>query len=77
MIRRGTMDAMIDAVDAIAGRGDTHHRTVQTGPISTIHAVGRACVQRPGRHFVGMGVSGGEEGARHGPSMMVGGTGHS
>jgi 6-phosphogluconate dehydrogenase len=24
-----------------------------------------------------MGVSGGEEGARHGPSMMVGGTGHS
>ena len=27
--------------------------------------------------FVGMGVSGGEEGARHGPSMMVGGTDHS
>ena len=24
--------------------------------------------------FVGMGVSGGEEGARHGPSIMVGGT---
>ncbi len=24
--------------------------------------------------FVGMGVSGGAEGARHGPSMMVGGT---
>ena len=24
-----------------------------------------------------MGVSGGEEGARHGPSMMVGGTDHS
>jgi len=30
-----------------------------------------------GLHFVGMGVSGGEEGARHGPSMMVGGTDHS
>ncbi|SPJ28426.1 NADP-dependent phosphogluconate dehydrogenase [Falsiruegeria mediterranea] len=28
-------------------------------------------------HFVGMGVSGGEEGARHGPSMMVGGSDHS
>lgn len=26
-----------------------------------------------GIHFVGMGVSGGEEGARHGPSIMVGG----
>ncbi|KQT84037.1 NADP-dependent phosphogluconate dehydrogenase [Aurantimonas sp. Leaf443] len=26
-----------------------------------------------GVHFVGMGVSGGEEGARHGPSIMVGG----
>ena len=25
-------------------------------------------------HFVGMGVSGGEKGARHGPSMMVGGS---
>lgn len=27
-----------------------------------------------GVHFVGMGVSGGEEGARHGPSIMVGGS---
>jgi NAD binding domain of 6-phosphogluconate dehydrogenase len=26
-----------------------------------------------GMHFVGMGVSGGEEGARYGPSLMVGG----
>ena len=26
-----------------------------------------------GMHFVGMGVSGGEEGARHGPSLMPGG----
>ena len=29
-----------------------------------------------GLHWVGMGVSGGEHGARHGPSMMVGGTEH-
>ena len=29
---------------------------------------------RPGLTFIGMGVSGGEEGARHGPSIMVGGT---
>ncbi|ADO41983.1 6-phosphogluconate dehydrogenase [Ketogulonicigenium vulgare Y25] len=27
-----------------------------------------------GLHFVGMGVSGGESGARHGPSIMVGGS---
>ena len=27
-----------------------------------------------GLTFIGMGVSGGEEGARHGPSIMVGGT---
>lgn len=27
-------------------------------------------------HFVGMGVSGGEEGARHGPSLMPGGSQH-
>ncbi|WP_019994769.1 NADP-dependent phosphogluconate dehydrogenase [Aureimonas ureilytica] len=30
-------------------------------------------VKPTGIHFVGMGVSGGEEGARHGPSIMVGG----
>ncbi|MFG0320304.1 MAG: NADP-dependent phosphogluconate dehydrogenase [Planctomycetota bacterium JB042] len=29
-----------------------------------------------GFHFVGMGVSGGEEGARHGPSLMPGGSPH-
>ncbi|MES9896323.1 MAG: NAD(P)-binding domain-containing protein, partial [Candidatus Thiodiazotropha endolucinida] len=27
-----------------------------------------------GLHFVGVGISGGEEGARHGPSMMPGGS---
>ena len=32
-----------------------------------------AAVKDTGIHFVGMGVSGGEEGARHGPSIMVGG----
>ena len=29
---------------------------------------------RAGIHYLGMGVSGGEEGARHGPSLMPGGT---
>lgn len=31
-------------------------------------------VEAKGLTFIGMGVSGGEEGARHGPSIMVGGT---
>src|SRR5690606_36892110 len=33
-----------------------------------------AALKDAGLQFVGMGVSGGEEGARHGPSIMVGGT---
>jgi 6-phosphogluconate dehydrogenase len=33
-----------------------------------------ALVEARGLTFIGMGVSGGEEGARHGPSIMVGGT---
>ena len=34
-----------------------------------------ARVEAAGLRYLGIGVSGGEEGARHGPSMMVGGTG--
>jgi 6-phosphogluconate dehydrogenase len=34
-------------------------------------------LQDSGLTFIGMGVSGGEEGARHGPSIMVGGAGES
>jgi len=33
-----------------------------------------AALREQGLRFIGMGVSGGEEGARHGPSIMVGGT---
>lgn len=33
-----------------------------------------AALMAQGIDFIGMGVSGGEEGARHGPSIMVGGT---
>ncbi len=32
-----------------------------------------AALSAHGMHFIGMGVSGGEEGARHGPSLMPGG----
>ena len=34
----------------------------------------RKALASKGFGFIGMGVSGGEEGARHGPSIMVGGT---
>ncbi|MGQ0483959.1 MAG: NADP-dependent phosphogluconate dehydrogenase [Hyphomicrobiales bacterium] len=34
-------------------------------------------LQNSGLDFIGMGISGGEEGARHGPSIMVGGTAES
>merc|ERR1711871_789330 len=34
---------------------------------------GSAYLSEKGFHFLGCGVSGGEEGARHGPSMMPGG----
>lgn len=34
----------------------------------------RAEAEREGIHYLGVGVSGGEEGARHGPSIMVGGS---
>ena len=33
-------------------------------------------LKEQGLHFVGMGVSGGEEGALNGPSIMVGGSDH-
>ncbi len=33
-----------------------------------------AALQKKGIHFIGSGISGGEEGARHGPSIMPGGS---
>ncbi|WP_415404150.1 NADP-dependent phosphogluconate dehydrogenase [Tateyamaria sp. SN3-11] len=68
------MDAMIDAVRPLLAEGDT----VIDGGNADFNAT-RArndALDGTGVHFVGMGVSGGEEGARHGPSMMVGGSDH-
>jgi 6-phosphogluconate dehydrogenase len=50
-------DIMIDAGNA------NYHDTVRRD----------AALKDTGLRFIGMGVSGGEEGARHGPSIMVGG----
>ncbi|MGR3605599.1 NADP-dependent phosphogluconate dehydrogenase [Sulfitobacter sp.] len=69
------VDAMIDVVLPLLDDGDT----IIDGGNADFHDTRRrsAAFSGTGKHFVGMGVSGGAEGARHGPSMMVGGTAHS
>jgi len=56
---------LLDRDDMIidAGNSDFHDTILRTTELA-----------QHGLHFVGMGVSGGAEGARHGPSMMVGGS---
>lgn len=69
------MDAMIAAIRPFLEEGDT----LIDGGNADFNDTRRRSqdFEGTGFHFVGMGVSGGEEGARHGPSMMVGGTEHS
>ncbi|APE42613.1 phosphogluconate dehydrogenase (NADP(+)-dependent, decarboxylating) [Sulfitobacter alexandrii] len=69
------MDEMIARIAPLLEPGDT----IIDGGNADFHDTRRrsAALDAQGLHFVGMGVSGGEEGARHGPSMMVGGTDHS
>jgi 6-phosphogluconate dehydrogenase len=69
------MDAMIEAITPLLEEGDT----IIDGGNADFNATRRRsdAMVGTGLHFVGMGVSGGEDGARHGPSMMVGGTEHS
>ena len=69
------MDEMISRVAPLLDPGDT---IIDAGN-ADFHATRRRSAElaRRNLHFVGMGVSGGEQGARHGPSMMVGGSEHS
>lgn len=69
------MDAMIAAITPFLEDGDT----VIDGGNADFNMTRLRCaaMEGTGVHFVGMGVSGGAEGARNGPSMMVGGTTHS
>lgn len=69
------MDAMIEAVLPLLAEGDT----IIDGGNADFNDTRRRFkeLSGTGAHFVGMGVSGGAKGARHGPSMMVGGTQHS
>jgi 6-phosphogluconate dehydrogenase len=69
------MDMMIETVKPLLSEGDT----IIDGGNADFNETRRRSAELDGTglHFVGMGVSGGEDGARHGPSMMVGGTDHS
>ncbi|RFP91047.1 NADP-dependent phosphogluconate dehydrogenase [Rhodobacteraceae bacterium 63075] len=69
------MDAMIEVVAPLLEPGDT----IIDGGNANFNDTRRRAAALAGDdlHFVGMGVSGGEKGARHGPSIMVGGTAHS
>lgn len=69
------MDMMIETVTPLLAAGDT----IIDGGNANFHDTRRrsAWMAKHDLHFVGMGVSGGESGARNGPSMMVGGTAHS
>ena len=66
------MDAMIAQITPLLDKGDT----IIDGGNADFNDTRRrsAAMAGTGLHFVGMGVSGGEEGARNGPSMMVGAT---
>ena len=72
MVKAGSgVDSVIDQLlpllasgDVIIDGGNSHYRD---------SARRQAHLQATGLRFIGLGVSGGEEGARHGPSLMPGG----
>lgn len=68
----GPTDAMIDALADLMETGDI---IVDAGNAYYEDTIRREkAIRARGLHFVGCGVSGGEEGALKGPSMMPGGT---
>lgn len=72
MIRAGTaVDALLQQLTPLLSKGDI----VIDGGNSYYQDTERRCalLDDLGLRFVGCGISGGEEGARHGPSLMPGG----
>jgi 6-phosphogluconate dehydrogenase len=72
MVRAGkVVDAVIDSLLPLLERGDI----IIDGGNSKFTDTDRrvALLKEKGMHFIGSGVSGGEEGARHGPAIMPGG----
>ena len=73
MVKAGAgTDAVIDDLVPLLDEGDI---LVDAGNAHFTDTARREeALAEKGLHFVGMGVSGGEEGALHGPSIMVGGS---
>ena len=73
MVKAGpATDAVIDELASLMDPGDI---IVDCGNSNWRDTVRReAAIRERGLHFVGSGVSGGEEGALNGPSIMPGGT---
>lgn len=72
MIKAGdAVDQMIDQLVPLLERGDI----IIDGGNSHFPDTNRRCqtLKAKGIYFIGTGISGGEEGARHGPSIMPGG----
>jgi 6-phosphogluconate dehydrogenase len=65
------VDAVIDQLAPLLETGDIIVDGGNSLYTDTMERAGR--LGETGLHFVGCGISGGEEGARHGPSMMPGG----
>jgi 6-phosphogluconate dehydrogenase len=72
MVKAGeAVDEQISALCEVMEKGDI---IIDAGNANFHDTVRRdAALADSGLSFIGMGVSGGEEGARHGPSIMVGG----
>ncbi len=66
------VDRVVDALTPLLDEGDIIIDGGNSLYTDTIRRVGEA--ERRGLRYVGMGISGGEEGARYGPSIMPGGT---
>ncbi|SLN67192.1 6-phosphogluconate dehydrogenase, NADP(+)-dependent, decarboxylating [Aquimixticola soesokkakensis] len=72
MVQAGApVDSVIDSLKPYLEKGDM---IIDAGN-ANFHDTRRreAALKEEGLNFIGMGVSGGEEGARHGPAIMVGG----
>ena len=66
------VDSTIAVLTPLLAKGDTIIDAGNSDFRDTIRRT--ADVEAKGLTYIGMGVSGGEDGARHGPSIMVGGT---
>ncbi|MFQ6550177.1 NADP-dependent phosphogluconate dehydrogenase [Aestuariibius sp. 2305UL40-4] len=72
MVPAAVIDSVIEAMTPHLDKGDTVIDAGNTDYTETIRRTKE--MEERGLNFIGMGVSGGEDGARNGPSIMVGGT---